>query len=201
MEDFNSDPKPGRLILPLVLIGMIATTYTFVRSIEEEPIVEKAVVEQVIVEEATPATEETTTTTTTTIPREVLEYIEELISEKSAADQLGQKVVEANERWDNKDVSYQEAQEEFKSNITDAEQFAKNIAQPGPPDTNLTLLQSHSELITIANNVYLDTQEVFEGLMASDTGERRSTAIESFNTNIELLKQRIDLIVAAVSNS
>ena len=195
MEDFNSDPKPGRLILPLVLIGMIATTYTFVRSIEEEPIVEKAVVEQVIVEEATPATEETTTTTTT-IPREVLDYIEELISEKSAADQLGQKVVEANE-----DVTYQEAQEEFKSNITDAEQFAKNIAQPGPPDTNLTLLQSHSELVTIANNVYLDAQEVFEGLMASDTGERRSTAIESFNTNIELLKQRIDLIVAAVSNS
>ena len=63
------------------------------------------------------------------------------------------------------------------------------------------LLQSHSELVTIANNVYLDAQEVFEGLMASDTGERRSTAIESFNTNIELLKQRIDLIVAAVSNS
>ena len=28
MDNFNSDPKPGRLILPLVLIGMIATTYT-----------------------------------------------------------------------------------------------------------------------------------------------------------------------------
>jgi len=25
MENFNPDPKPGRLILPLVLIGMIAT--------------------------------------------------------------------------------------------------------------------------------------------------------------------------------
>ena len=30
METFNQDPKPGRLVLPLVLIGMIATTYTFV---------------------------------------------------------------------------------------------------------------------------------------------------------------------------
>ena len=29
METFNDDPKPGRLVLPLVLIGMIATTYTY----------------------------------------------------------------------------------------------------------------------------------------------------------------------------
>ena len=76
MEDFNSDPKPGRLVLPIVLIGMIATTYTFVRSIDEEPVVEEAVEEQVPEEEVEVKTEETTTPTTTTIPREVLDYIE-----------------------------------------------------------------------------------------------------------------------------
>lgn len=200
MEDFNTDPKPGRLILPLVLIGMIATTYTFVRSIEEEPIIEQVVTEEPVTEEVAVETQDTTTTTTT-IPREVLDYIEELISEKAAADQLGQKVIETNDQWDNKDVTYQEAQEEFKENITDAEQFSITIAQPGPPDSNTTLLTAHSELMTIANNIYQDTQEIFEGLMASDTGEKRNTALESFNTNIELLKQKIDLIVNSVSNS
>ena len=201
MEDFNSDPKPGRLVLPIVLIGMIATTYTFVRSIDEEPVVEEAVEEQVPEEEVEVKTEETTTTTTTTIPREVLDYIEELISEKSTADQLGQKVIEANEKWDNKDVTYQEAQEEFKDNISDAAQFSDTIAQPGPPDSNTTLVNAHEEIKTIAENIFQDTQEIFEGLMASDTGERRSAAIESFNTNIELLKQKIDLIVSSISNS
>ncbi len=201
MEDFNSDPKPGRLVLPIVLIGMIATTYTFVRSIDEEPVVEEAVEEEVPKEEVEVKTEETTTTTTTTIPREVLDYIEELISEKSTADQLGQKVIEANEKWDNKDVTYQEAQEEFKDNISDAAQFSDTIAQPGPPDSNITLVNAHEELKTIAENIFQDTEEIFEGLMASDTGERRSAAIESFNTNIELLKQKIDLIVASISNS
>ena len=201
MEDFNSDPKPGRLVLPIVLIGMIATTYTFVRSIDEEPVVEEAVEEQVPEEEVEIKTEETTTTTTTTIPREVLDYIEELISEKSTADQLGQKVIEANEKWDNKDITYQEAQEEFKDNISDAAQFSDTIAQPGPPDSNITLVNAHEELKTIAENIFQDTEEIFEGLMASDTGERRSAAIESFNTNIELLKQKIDLIVASISNS
>ena len=33
METFNEDPKPGRLVLPLVLIGMIATTYTFINRV------------------------------------------------------------------------------------------------------------------------------------------------------------------------
>ena len=201
MEDFNSDPKPGRLVLPIVLIGMIATTYTFVRSIDEEPVVEEAVEEQAPEEETEIKTEETTTTTTTTIPREVLDYIEELLSEKSTADQLGQKVTEANEKWDNKDVTYQEAQEEFKDNISDAAQFSDTIAQPGPQDSNITLVNAHEELKTIAENIFQDTEEIFEGLMASDTGERRSAAIESFNTNIELLKQKIDLIVASISNS
>ena len=37
METFNQDPKPGRLVLPLVLIGMIATTYTFVIVINPGP--------------------------------------------------------------------------------------------------------------------------------------------------------------------
>ena len=200
MEDFNTDPKPGRLILPLVLIGMIATTYTFVRSIEEEPITEEVAVEEPVTEEVAVKTQGTTTTTTT-IPREILVYIEELISEKATADQLGQKVIEANDLWDNKDVTYQEAQEEFKDNITDAKQFTITIAQPGPPGSNTTLLTAHTELMTIANNIYQDTEELFEGLMASDTGERRNTALESFNTNIKLLKQKIDLIVNSVSNS
>ena len=201
MEDFNSDPKPGRLVLPLVLIGMIATTYTFVRSIDEEPVVEDVVIEKEVVEEEVVEATQETTTTTTTIPREVLDYIEELLSEKNTADQLGQKVIEANERWDNKDVTYQEAQEEFKDNISDAAQFSETIAQPGPPDSNTTLVNAHEELKTIAENIFQDTEEIFEGLMASDTGERRSAAIESFNTNIELLKQKIDLLVSSISNS
>ena len=33
MQSYDSDPKPGRLILPLVLIGMIATTYTFINRV------------------------------------------------------------------------------------------------------------------------------------------------------------------------
>ena len=50
METFNQDPKPGRLILPLVLIGMIATTYTFINRVADNnqlEIIEEQPIEQV----------------------------------------------------------------------------------------------------------------------------------------------------------
>ena len=76
METYNSDPKPGRLILPLVLIGMIATTYTFINRVATNNSIE-------IVEEETTTTivdqvseDTTTTSTTTTIPEAVVDYLE-----------------------------------------------------------------------------------------------------------------------------
>ena len=102
METFNEDPKPGRLVLPLVLIGMIATTYTFINrvstnnNLEIEPVVENVI--EVIEDEPE---EETTTTTTTTLPDEVITYLEEISSEKIQSIDLATKVLEANDRWDN----------------------------------------------------------------------------------------------------
>ena len=98
METFNEDPKPGRLVLPLVLIGMIATTYTFINRITTdnnltiEPVVEE-VVETV---ETDTVTEDTTTTTTTTLPDEVVSYLEEISSEKIQSIKIDTKPVEDN---------------------------------------------------------------------------------------------------------
>ena len=84
MENFNNDPKPGRLVLPLVLIGMIATTYTFINRVSTENNLEITPVENDVVEELVEdvITEDTTTTTTTTLPTEVVSYLEEISSEK-----------------------------------------------------------------------------------------------------------------------
>ena len=52
METFNQDPKPGRLVLPLVLIGMIATTYTFVNRVATNNNLDLSATDQeVVVEE------------------------------------------------------------------------------------------------------------------------------------------------------
>ena len=198
MDTFNEDPKPGRLVLPLVLIGMIATTYTFINRVasnndlEIEPVAE--VVVDTTVGDSTP--EDTTTTTTTTLPNEVVTYLEEISSEKIQSIDLATRVLEANDNWDDELITYQEAKDEFAEFIEDAQQFVETVAEPGPPSTFAGLVKSHEELKSLAELIYADTQELLEGLTSSDTGEQRAAALESFNNNINGFQEKIDEIVA-----
>ena len=198
METFNEDPKPGRLVLPLVLIGMIATTYTFINRVATDNNLDLVQVDEVIVETTTPETvlDETTTTTTTTLPSEVVTYLEEISSEKIQSIDLATKVLEANDKWDNEDITYQEAKDEFANFIEDAQQFVETVSEPGPPTTFAGLVKSHEELKSLAELIFADTEELLEGLTSSDTGERRSAALDSFNNNINLFQEKIDEIVA-----
>ncbi len=198
METFNDDPKPGRLVLPLVLIGMIATTYTFINRVSTENNLEIVQTDNVVVETTTPEAplEDTTTTTTTTLPDEVVSYLEEISSEKIQSIDLATEVLEANDNWDNELITYQEAKDEFAEFIEDAQQFVEIVAEPGPPSTFAGLVKSHDELKSLAELIYADTQELLEGLTSSDTGQQRAAALESFNNNINAFQEKIEEIVA-----
>ena len=198
METFNDDPKPGRLVLPLVLIGMIATTYTFINRVSTENNLEIVQTDDVVVETTTPEAplEDTTTTTTTTLPDEVVSYLEEISSEKIQSIDLATEVLEANDNWDNELITYQEAKDEFAEFIEDAQQFVEIVAEPGPPSTFAGLVKSHDELKSLAELIYADTQELLEGLTSSDTGQQRAAALESFNNNINAFQEKIEEIVA-----
>ena len=203
METFNQDPKPGRLVLPLVLIGMIATTYTFVNRVATNNDLNISVTEEEVIteEETTEDTTTTSSTTTTTLPDEVVTYLEEIQAEKVQSDELGQTVLEANEKWDDKISTYQEAKDEFAKFIEDAEQFVETVSEPGPPSTFANLVTSHDELKVLANLIYEDTKELLEGLTSSDTGERRAAALDSFNENLALFQQKIEETIASATSS
>jgi|TARA_A100001388_G_scaffold270648_1_gene248404 hypothetical protein len=201
METFNTDPKPGRLILPLVLIGMIATTYTFINRVATNNSID-------IVEDTTTTTisteasiDTTTTTTTTTLPEGVVNYLEEITGEKIQVIELGKKVLETNQRWDDKITTYQEAQQEFQDFIDDFEQFVGLFENPGPPSSESSLVSTHEELTVLANLLYADTLELLEGLTAPDTGERRNAALNSFNSNLDLFINKIEQVVASTASS
>jgi len=202
MEQFNSDPKPGRLILPLVLIGMIATTFTFVNRVVENnnlEVLPDINIENEIQEENLDTVDSTTTSTTTTLPEDYVSYLEEITAERIIAITLGSEVLQANTNWDEKTVTYQEAKQEFDSFINKWNEFVQTISEPGPPSNYANLVKNHDELITLVNLVYEDTIELKEGLESSDTGERRSAALDSFNNNLDQLTAKISEIVAASS--
>ena len=201
METFNPDPKPGRIVLPLVLIGMIATTYTFINRVatnnDLDIVVEDTTV-QTVSEETTEDT--TTTTTTTTLPDDYISYLEEINGERIVAINLGEEVLQANDNWDNKTVTYQEAKDEFDVFIAKWNEFVDTISNPGPPSTYANLVTSHEELKTLVTLVYEDTVELKAGLESSDTGERRAAALDSFNENLDQLVEKISEIVATASS-
>jgi len=203
MENFNSDPKPGRLILPLVLIGMIATTYTFINRVVENNDLDLQTEVQDVQEETNEEViqeETTTTSTTTTLPENYVSYLEEINGERIVAINLAQDVLEANDNWDNKTVTYQEAKQEFDDFINKWEEFVDILSNPGPPSEFANLVTSHEEIKTLVNLVYQDTIELKAGLESSDTGERRATALESFNSNLDQLTDKISEVVAAASS-
>ena len=204
MENFNPDPKPGMLILPLVLIWIIATTYTFINRVTtnnnlEVINIDDNTTEEVVTEEDVVDT--TTSSTTTTLPEGVVTYLEEIQAEKIQSTELGKKVLETNQRWDDKDTTYQEAQQEFEAFINDAEQFVATVSDPGPPNSNASLVSNHEELKVLVNLIYEDTKELLEGLTAPDTGERRSSALSSFNSNLGSFQQKIEEIIASSTSS
>ena len=143
----------------------------------------------------------TSTSTTTTIPEDVVKYLEEITGEKIQAIELGKKVLETNQRWDDKTTTYQEAQQEFQEFIDDFADFVNVFTEPGPPVVQSNLNSSHDELVILVNLLYDDTQELLEGLTAPDTGERRNAALESFNSNLDLFIERIEQVVASATSS
>jgi len=203
METFNQDPKPGRIVLPLVLIGMIATTYTFINRVATnnnldvvvQEVAEENVSEETVVEDTS------TTTTTTTLPDSYVAYLEEISAEKIQATELGKDVLEANDNWDDQTVTYQEAKDEFRAFIATAEQFVTTVSEPGPPNEFANLVSAHDELKTLVNLIYEDTVELLAGLESSDTGEQRANALNSFNKNLDQFINKIEEIVASATSS
>ena len=202
METFNSDPKPGRIVLPLVLIGMIATTYTFINRVATNNNLEIVTVDTTVTTSSEVVNEETTTsTTTTTLPEDYVAYLEEITAEKIQANELGKKVLEANQNWDDKSITYQEAKLEFAAFIEDAEEFVVTVTDPGPPNQYANLVTSHEELKTLVNLIAEDTVELLAGLESSDKGEQRAAALDSFNKNLDQFIKRVEEIVAAATSN
>ena len=135
------------------------------------------------------------------MPDNYVAYLEEITAEKIQATELGKEVLEANENWDDKTVTYQEAKDEFRAFIATAEQFVSTVSDPGPPNEFANLVTSHEELKTLVNLIYLDTVELLAGLESSDTGEQRAAALDAFNNDLDQFIKKIEEIVASATSS
>lgn len=190
----NYDPKPGRWMLPLVVLAMVAFTYLFVR---ELPAAAGGGTD-----ESTTTTELGATTTTdvdssTTTEQVVLDpeaqaYLDTLATYQTRMTDLQTQLASANSGWDAnpRTVTFDQAEAAFIAVAEGTSALASEAAALVPP---ADLTDSHGPVATAAQQAADAANAALAGLRAPspDTGEARRTAVANFDTAVAALNQAI----------
>jgi hypothetical protein len=179
----NPDPKPGRWILPLVILGMIAFTYFFVRSLPE------ASPDTTLVAGPSTTAAGGGDGSTTTVPGEpggtvddaAATYLAELdrINGELAALDAELTAVNAGFDADPREIEYGDAESRFEAVVTGAQGLADQVAALVPPAG----LEANQE--ALSGSIGLAAQaaaEALSGLQSDDPGDLRRAAVAAFTT-------------------
>jgi hypothetical protein len=177
----NPDPKPGRWILPLVILGMIAFTYFFVRSLPEaSPDTTLAA------GDTTPTTVggdgPTTTSTpggTGSIPDAAAAYISELDRINGEFQALNNELVAVNTGFDAdpREIEFGDAETRMEAVGTSAQALSDQVAALTPPAG----LEANQEALAAAASLAARAAgEALSGLQSADPGDLRRAAVTAF---------------------
>lgn len=177
----NPDPKPGRWILPLIIVGMVAFTYVFVNSLEDTAA-------------ANPVTNTSTTVTTSDIEPIDVEptigendpgvqaYLDQLVALSTDLNTLSQEMNSINERWDNREVEFATARDFLRDDLNP--RIAQWVTRVESAEVPAEFVDQHTNLINNAGPISVAAVAILDGLEAPDTGEARRAALEQFNTAV-----------------
>ncbi len=198
----NPDPKPGRWILPLIIIGMVGFTYFFVSSLPA-PVPEGTTTTEAVTTTTTSSGGgSSTTTTTTTIPDDVQAYLDKMADKKTNLEALTSDLLAANDQWNNKadtGATYTDTKTAFQAAIDAATVFSDSVEATTLPAGYADLASLHSDLSTAAKKILSATVAALDGLQSSDTGEARAAAIEEFNAAVAEFNAVYDSLAGAAN--
>ena len=177
----NPDPKPGRWILPLVILAMIAFTYFFVSALPE------ASPDTTLVGSG-PTTTTLAPGTETTSPGdgggdldpETQAYLDEVDAINAELQVLDTEMITVNAGFDAepREIPFDEAESRLEAVANDTTALAARLAGLTPPtglETNHQALQSNIDLCAAA------ADEALAGLRSTDTGELRQAAAAAYS--------------------
>jgi hypothetical protein len=149
----KADPKPGRWILPLVVLGIVGFTYVFVNAIPPAP-VETTVAGSGPETTLAPGTE--TTTTTAAVDPVVAAFLAAVDELEVRANELLEEAQQINDDWDNEEASFSATRAAFEQHEIRVQDFAQAVVAviTPPAVTNWTAVSgSASSMATAAGNM------------------------------------------------
>lgn len=169
----KEDPKPGRWILPVVIVALIGFTYVFVNALPAADVAAST---------TTTAPTTTTTvppsTTSSTLPNDILAFLQEVDRFDSSAQELQTDLNTVNDQWESDEIDFDTALAGFEAVRDDAQDLANQVAATSVPDAYAS---AWPDTITTAQGLVTAAQAVVDGLTAPDDGSARREAVRAYN--------------------
>lgn len=189
----NPDPKPGRWILPLVIIGMIAFTYYFVRELPD------AAPGTTIAGPTTTTTPDDSTTTTEADPLDpvVQAYVDEMDEINTQLQLLRTDLVATNTGFDAspREVEYPDAVTRFTTVRDETNALLLSFDALTAPEG---LEESHTALRASLDGAAQAAARALSGLTSADPGTIRRAGVQdyvdaaaTFETEVTSLKTAV----------
>lgn len=192
MTTTKADPKPGRWILPLVIIGMVIFTYVFVGNIRDNT--QPADISISLGSGSTDTTLAGTGTSTPStsqptgvvVDSESVAYLARITELDTNLTVLYTSMLQTNADFDARTVAYPEARDTIRDTINPGfVSWAAEVKATVAPDSNTTLTALSTELAGRADAIVKASSDILAGLQSSDTGEARAAAQADLKTQVE----------------
>lgn len=189
----NPDPRPGRWLLPLVILGMVIFTYVFVQAL---PSAEGDGTDLSADATTTTTTEpDGSSTTTTTAPApldpSVQGFLDGVETQEAQLTGFQTEMATINGQWDAEErtVTYQDTEAALVDLAGRVRTWAEEVATVVAP---LGLEGVHTVLSAAAAEAANASDAVVAGLQSSDTGEARRAALDSFDEAVRAFTAAAD---------
>ena len=196
----NPDPRPGRWLLPLVVLGMVAFTYVFVNQLPGE-----GASTETTIEEATGSTSSTTvpdgsdsdqtvTTSdtsgsTTPASPEVAAYVQAMSVLGTELTGLQAELASANSGWEDGSISYSEAQAAFTQVRDSTAEWRDRVTAVSVPEG---MAEIHDTLVQAANQAANQAAAALDGLVNSSGPDQRRDAVARFDEAVSAFTQAVN---------
>ncbi len=189
----KADPKPGRWILPLIIIGMVVFTFVFVGNITEntEPTdftislggSDDDTSETTIDDGSTPST---TQPTGVVVDSESIAYSERITTLNTDLAALHTTMVATNDDFDARTIEYGAARDAIRDEINPGiVAWAAEVKSSVAPATNVELTALNTELAGRADGIVQASVDLLAGLQSSDDGEARASALLDLQNQVD----------------
>lgn len=188
----RQDPKHGRWILPLVVLALVAFTYTFVNNLPPAP---SPTSSTVVGEDTTTTTVPTDETTTTALPDDVVAFMSTADTLAATSATLSETAQSINDEYP--DVTgYGDTRDRLSELKQQTADFVTEVEGVTVPDT---ATESWDDVNTAAAVMRNAADDMLDGLVNTSGSEKRLSALDQYKEAVTAFTQAIDAAKTAAA--